>query len=433
MWNHYFALGLRSLRRNPALTVLMVLTLAVGVGASVATSTLLHAMGANPMPSKSDRLFVPLFDVSPPERPKRPDYQVTYPDTANLLASGQGVRRTAIFGVALAVQPQRKELGVIAGRGLAVTADFFPMFETPFLAGNAWSPQDDAKGADVVVMSRAMAEKTFGTPEAVGKQIEMGRHTYTVVGVLKPWLPVPRFYRLVGGPGAFGKEDEFYIPLANGTRHEMQNNGSTSCYARVPPGYQARLDSDCIWLQFWFELQSAADRPALQSYLDAYATQQRKLGRMKRVAPAELFNVTQWLEHLKVVGNDNRLAVWLSFGFLLLCLVNTVGLLLAKFSVRASEVGVRRALGASRADVFKQFMVEAVVVGLAGGLLGLLMAWGALALIALQSEELALVARLDAPMLALTFGLSVLAAVLAGLLPTWRACNVSPAWQLKSQ
>jgi putative ABC transport system permease protein len=56
----------------------------------------------------------------------------------------------------------------------------------------------------------------------------------------------------------------------------------------------------------------------------------------------------QWLEYRKVVGNDSRLSAWLAFGFLLLCLVNTIGLLLAKFSVRASEVGIRRALGASR-------------------------------------------------------------------------------------
>jgi putative ABC transport system permease protein len=77
--------------------------------------------------------------------------------------------------------------------------------------------------------------------------------------------------------------------------------------------------------------------------------------------------------------------------------------------------------------------MEAVVVGLAGGVLGLLLAWGALQLIALQSKELALLAHMDWQMLALTFALSVLAAVLAGLLPTWRACNVTPALQLKSQ
>jgi len=141
----------------------------------------------------------------------------------------------------------------------------------------------------------------------------------------------------------------------------------------------------------------------------------------------------EWMEKQKVVGNDTRLSAWLAFGFLLLCLVNTVGLLLAKFSVRASEVGIRRALGASRRDIFRQFLIETGVVGLAGGVLGLALSFGALALVGMQSKEMAAMARMDWQMLALTFALSILAALVAGLLPTWRACRVTPAIQLKSQ
>ena len=141
----------------------------------------------------------------------------------------------------------------------------------------------------------------------------------------------------------------------------------------------------------------------------------------------------EWLAYQKVVANDSRLAAWLAFGFLALCLVNTVGLLLAKFSVRAAEVGIRRALGASRREIFQQFLVETAVVGLAGGLLGVLLAFGALAIIALQSQEMQTVAHMDLPMLALTFVLALLAALLAGLVPTWRACQITPAIQLKSQ
>jgi putative ABC transport system permease protein len=141
----------------------------------------------------------------------------------------------------------------------------------------------------------------------------------------------------------------------------------------------------------------------------------------------------EWMERRKVVGNDSRLAAWLAFGFLVLCLVNTIGLLLAKFSVRASEVGIRRALGASRKEIFQQFLMETAVVGLAGGILGLLLSFGALALIGMQSEQLSVVAQMDWQMLGLTFVMSLLAAIVAGLLPTWRACQVTPAIQLKSQ
>jgi putative ABC transport system permease protein len=206
-----------------------------------------------------------------------------------------------------------------------------------------------------------------------------------------------------------------------------------SCSSRRDPGFAGLLASECTWLQFMFETKSAADRAGLQTWLDNYAADQRKLGRLKRNAPNKLFNVMEWLEYRKVVGNDNRLSVWLAFGFLMLCLVNTIGLLLAKFSVRASEVGIRRALGASRREIFRQFLTETAVVGLVGGTLGLALAFGALALIGLASEQLSVVAHMDWQMLATTFVLSLLAALLAGLLPTWRACQVTPAIQLKSQ
>jgi putative ABC transport system permease protein len=134
-----------------------------------------------------------------------------------------------------------------------------------------------------------------------------------------------------------------------------------------------------------------------------------------------------------VVTADVKLSTWLAFGFLLVCLVNTIGLLLAKFSSRAGEIGVRRALGATRGEIFRQYLTEAAVVGLAGGALGLLLSLAGLWLISLQSEAMATVAKMDWAMLALTLALSIAASILAGLLPTWRACQVTPALQLKSQ
>ncbi|WEF32473.1 ABC transporter permease [Pseudoduganella chitinolytica] len=436
MFAYYFKLGLRNLRRNPALTALMVLTLAVGVAASVSTLTILHVMSGNPMPHKSERLLVPVFNngplegYSPGDEPN--DHQVTYRDAMNLLASGPGERRTAMMGVGGSLQPERKDLAPFAVAGGGPTRDFFAMFEIPFLYGQAWSAADDKAGADVIVLTRALSEKLYGDVNPVGRRVRFEGFDFLITGVIDTWNPVPRFHRIVG-MGAFDREDELFVPLASAVRHEWNNYGNTNCTGNAGPGYQAFIDSECTWLQFWFELRSAGERPALQDWLDGYAAEQRKLGRMPRKAPNDLYNLTEWMEHLKVVGNDNKLSAWLAFGFLLLCLVNTVGLLLAKFSVRAAEVGVRRALGASRREIFHQFLTETAVIGLAGGALGLLLALGALALIALQSKQLALVARMDWTMLAVTFLLAVAAALLAGLLPTWRACQVTPALQLKSQ
>jgi len=436
MMGYYFRLGVRSLRRNPALTALMVLTLAIGVAASVSTLTILHAMSGDPIPAKSHRLVSPLIDNGPllgwtaAEGPN--DVQMSYIDAANLLKSGQGERRTAVYGLYLPVEPPRRDIPAFHADGLAVTSDFFAMFDVPFLHGRAWTGREDTRTADVVVLGRATAERLFGNADPVGQRLMLNGAPYTVVGVTDTWVPRPRYYRLVGND-RFGDGEEFFIPFATAIRHELDAAGSMNCSGDRDPGFANLLKSECTWMQFWFELRSAGDRGDLRSWLDRYAAEQRKLGRLKRATPVETYDVMEWMERLKVVGNDSKLSVWLSFGFLALCLVNTIGLLLAKFSVRAAEIGVRRALGAARADIFRQFLVETGVIGLAGGALGLLLAAGSLALIGMQSQGIAAIAHMDWQMLAMTFVISVAAAMLAGLLPTWRACQVTPAIQLKSQ
>jgi putative ABC transport system permease protein len=339
-----------------------------------------------------------------------------------------------LYDVGGSIEPARRDQPMTYVAGIATTRDFFTMFEVPLLYGQAWSADDDKRGARVAVLSRKASEKTFGKKDPVGQHIRIWNTDFTIVGVIDAWHPLPRYYHLVNGSGGdYSGEDEIMIPLRTAIALELPSNGSTSCSAEMAPGFQALLDSECIWLQPWFELASAADRPALQSWLDAYVADQRKLGRFERRAPNQLFNVMEWIAFLEIVGKDNRASVWLSFGFLLLCMVNTMGLLLAKFANRAPEVGVRRALGASRFAIFKQFLLEAGVVGLAGGLLGLALAAGALWAIGTQSKELSVVTHMDWAMLAATFAIAVAASLLAGLLPTWRAAQVTPALQLKSQ
>ena len=437
MLSYYFFLGIRSLRRNPALTALMVLTLAIGVAASVSTLTILHVMSGDPIPQKSDRLMAPILDNGPKEGytpgAQWLDHQLTYKDVVNFLASKQGERRTGLYAITANVEPIRSDLGVLGFDGLAASADMFSMFDVPFKYGQGWQASEDASAADVVVLSDKAAEKLFGAINPVGQRIRMMGGDYTIVGVTEKWRPQPRFFYYNGNDAAFTDEAEFIIPLSNSIRKENSHAGGMSCAFPKEPGWQGRLDSECTWLHFWFELKTAGQRAELQSYLDNYTSEQRKLGRFQRQAKNRLFNVREFLQEMKIIDDDSRLSAWLAFGFLLLCLVNTIGLLLAKFSVRAAEVGVRRALGASRKEIFIQFLIETTVVGMVGALLGVVMAFGALQLIALQSQALSVVAHMDMAMLGLTFLMTVSAAVLAGLLPTWRACQVTPAMQLKSQ
>ncbi|GGC67921.1 ABC transporter permease [Undibacterium terreum] len=438
MFKYYFLLGVRSLRRNPALTALMVLTLAVGVAASVSTLTILQVMSSDPIPHKSSRLLVPLLDNGPLKGyspgNKAEDNQMTYRDAMNLLASKQGVRRVVISGIADNIEPERADMPVMEVAGLATSSDYFAMFETPFLYGAPWTEAEDKAATGVIVLSRLQSEKMYGKTNPLGKHLRLHGNDFQIVGVLDTWNPVPRYTHLINGSGgSFNGEEGIFIPFATAVRMEFGQSGSVTCRDNVTPGFQGFLDSECTWLQFWFETKTESDRQDLQNYLNAYANEQRKLGRLPRNAPNKLFNVMEWMDNLSIVRSDSKLSVWLSFGFLLLCLVNTVGLLLAKFSVRASEVGVRRALGATRAEIFKQFLIETAVVGLAGGLLGLPLSFLGMRIIADQSAGLSVVPGMDWMMLGITFLLSVSASVLAGLLPTWRACQVTPALQLKSQ
>ena len=436
MFRYYLGLGFRSLRRNPVLTTLMVLTLSVGVAASMTTLTLLHGMSGDPIPGKSDRLFVPRFDNRPADNPGgdgEPPSQVTHTDAMALWEQGKGLRRAPIYGIAPAIDSGRSDLPPFFSDGVAVGGDFFAMFDVPFLYGQAWSAEEDAKGASVVVIGRGLSERVFGDGvDPVGKTIRISDADYSVVGVVDTWNPVPKFYRLIGD-NQYGTSEDVFIPFRTAVNRELGVNGSIDCSSNVDPGFKGLVASECVWLQYWVELENASDRQEYADYLSAYVAEQKALGRFARPANNRLHNVMEWLDFNEVVSDDTRTSTWLAFGFLLVCLVNTVGLLLAKFSARPGEIGVRRALGATRRDVFTQYLTEAGVIGLVGAAVGVGLTFAALAFIRNFDESISQITRIDGLMLATTIALSIVASLVAGLLPTWRACQVVPALQLKSQ
>jgi putative ABC transport system permease protein len=186
-------------------------------------------------------------------------------------------------------------------------------------------------------------------------------------------------------------------------------------------------------MQFWVQLDSAQQAAAYRDFLLSYSEEQRRAGRFTQPDAAQLRNVMEWLDFRRAVPSDVRLQVWLALGFLAVCLLDTVGLLLAKFLRRSPEIGVRRALGASRRAIFTQFLVEAGSVGLAGGVLGLGLACLGLWAVRQQPLQYAALAELDPAMLATSFVLALVSSLLAGILPAWRAGRVAPALQLKSQ
>lgn len=431
MLAYYLDLARRSFRRNVALTVLMVLAIGFGVGASMTTLTVLRMLSSDPLPQASGDLYYVQLDPRKArgDQGGEPLDQVTRFDAEALLRGGKADRQAMMTGGNAAIEPQRPGLEPFFADARFTSADFFPMFRVPFLAGGGWTADDDAKGSHVVVIARTLAEKLFGATDVVGKTVQLEGTPMRVVGVIDRFMPTPHFYDLTTGD--YGKEEQAFIPFATSRELKLDRSGSMDCWTE-PSGDATALDAPCVWIQYWVELDSAAKAAAYRDYLVQYSRDQKVAGRFEREPNVRLRGLMEWLDYKEVVPNDARIQTWVALAFLLVCLLNTIGLLLTKFLRRSSEIGVRRALGASRRSIFVQLLVEAGMIGVAGGLLGLVLAWLGLWAVRHQPTDYAELAHLDLPMLLGTFGLAVLASLLAGLLPAWRGCQVTPALQLKS-
>ena len=444
MLGYYLDLAIRSLRRNVALTALMVAVVGVGIGASMTVLTTLRALAVDPIPDKSAQLFAPQIDsVGPRRRPggaagpssPLPD-QLSYGDAMALMKATQPVRQTPTYSVSVDVSSADAVPFPVSGR--AAYADFFPMFEVPFRSGSPWSHAEDRDGTNVVVISAKLADRLFPHTDAVGRTIKLSDHEYRIVGITNPWNPVPRFYDLTLGTGLTDTEDVF-VPFATAIDREMDRPGAMRCGIQRDFHKERYTTIDCFWLQYWVELPTATAARDYRTFLYDYAAEQRRLGRFSWPPRVQLRDVRGWMALEIAVPDTLRVSSAVAFGFLGVCLINAAGLMLARFSARAGELGVRRAMGASRWDICQQCIVETAVVGLPAGLVGLGLTAAGLAsqrslhMIAGSAATVSRVTSLDGDMMVITMVLAVCATVGSALYPVWRASRVLPAWQLKSQ
>ena len=436
MFGYYLNLAMRSFRRNKVLTALMVLAIALGIGAAMTTLTVFYVLAGDPIPQKSDKLFYPRLEprsmngFTPGDDPEE---QMTRFDAETLLRDKRGDRQAMMTGGGLAVEAQDGKLDPFSVDARYTSADFFPMFDAPFRFGSGWSAADDEGRARVAVISRALNDKLFAGGNSVGRTLLASGSQFRIVGVLDEWRPTPKFYDLTND--RFSEVEQVFVPFQTSRALDLSTQGSMNCWGDSGSDEEGSrgLNAPCTWLQYWVELGSPEKVAAYRQYLENYSNQQRAAGRFERPTNIRLHSVMEWLDERNAVPGDVRLQMWLAFGFLLVCLVNTVGLLLAKFLRRSPEIGVRRALGASRRAIFAQCLIESGAVGLAGGIAGLGLALLGLWAVRQQPAGYAELAHLDVPMLLTTLALALVSSVLAGLLPAWRAMQVTPAIQLKTQ
>jgi putative ABC transport system permease protein len=425
MFSYYLTLALASMRRTPVLTGLMVLALGLGIGAFMTTFTVYYLMSGDPIPHKSDVLFAVQLDNWDPNSPPTESAedvqpQLTWQDGLNLMrADTPATQQAHMYSTGAIVVPEGDE-PPFDENIRATYQTFFGMFDVPFLHGGPWDSRADDEGASVAVIGRKLSDKLFGAGNSVGKDIRLDDNYYRIVGVIDDWQPTPRFYHSDWGR-AFADTEQIFIPMTRAIAEPMAPRGNTNCWAPL------------VWTQFWAELDTPEQVAAYKDYLDNYVREQKEAGRFPRPLNTFISDVNEWLDVMGVVGNDNRVQLRLSFLFLVVCVLNTVGLLLAKFLGKSGEIALRRAMGASRGAVFTQNLVEVGTIGALGGLVGVGFAWLGLRAVESLYRGYQHLVSLDGLLLATAVGLSVAAAIAAGLYPVWRVSRLQPAGLLKTQ
>lgn len=432
MFVYYIRLALNNILRHKLLTALTVLVIAIGVSVCMTALTVLQILSSDPIPQKSENLYHPQLDAEDMAQyvPNRnPQKQLSRYDAEALFKAKRADRQAIMNSGIVAVDSGNPGANPFYQESRYTTADFFGLFDTPFRYGSGWSKEDDERAALIAVISKDLNDRVFSGRNSVGKKVLLNDREFTIAGVLDVWRPMPQFYDM--GVRDLGYQDHVFIPFYTALNLNLPRTGTINCWGKNTDDPVA-LNSTCAWTQFWVELDSPKKVEAYKAFLDNYSAQQRASGRYLRPVNTRLRNVNEWLEYNEVVPRDVELQLWLAIGFMIVCLINAIGLLLAKFLRRSAEIGIRQAMGASRSDIFKQHLVESAILGLAGVVPGIALSAFGLWVVQRLPGDYAKVAELNLFTLYGIVALAIFASLLAGALPAWRACQTSPAIQMRA-
>jgi putative ABC transport system permease protein len=183
MLGYYTALALHSLKRNKVLTALMVIAIAVGIGASMTTLTVMHLLSGDPIPSRSAMLFYPQLDPDPsPAANHQPPDVMDYRSATDLWRAHRADRQTLIASGQLRLSAAQVNLPPLMAQMLATTSDFFPMFDVPFRYGHSWSEAENAARGRVAVISSDLNDRLFGGIDSVGRTLRLRNTDVRIAG-----------------------------------------------------------------------------------------------------------------------------------------------------------------------------------------------------------------------------------------------------------
>lgn len=427
MLNYYFRLALYNIRRAPLLYALVIITIAIGVGALLANLALIRTMTADPIPEKSDKLFhISMNTWDDVQQLQQPKPISRYADMKAIEDSGIATHFIMTYFSASYVRVADSSIPGRHFAGIrAVSPDFFPAMSAPFAQGAGFTEAL----AEEIVLGHAFNQELFGDSNSIGKQIDIDGKPYTVVGVLKPWNLRPKFYT-VGYGIDFSEDDDLFIPVETALDANLRPRLQISSSEHWSDMSEAR-DKFVYFFHGWVQLDSDAQRHELQRFMDGYSQQMKEAGKHPLPIINKLHDVPQWIKEMEVV-DERVLAFSIATAlFLLVCLFNSSSLLLARYESTIFETGLQRALGASKKQVFSQGAMESIVVGLISALLALVLGWLFLKVSVTFLPDLERMAVIDAGIVGIGIAIALITTFLCSVYPLWRTSQRSISLELK--